>query len=155
MKLLLDAKLSPEVARLSKQAGHDVIHVRATLDAERTRPEILRAAAKEERVLLPADANFGPLLALGSLGITVRRALAFCRSPAPCRASKVDRRQSVADHRRSSGGSDCRIDAGAPVRSRASDGGRAGTLIGLFMCALCGWESRSMVPLGAAVLAVA
>lgn len=67
MKLLLDANLSPRVARILKEAGHDAIHVADIGLLTATDPVILRAAAKAERVLLTADSDFGALLALGSL----------------------------------------------------------------------------------------
>lgn len=67
MKLLLDANLSPEIARLLKEVEHDAIHVADIGLLTATDPEILRAAAKEERILLTADSDFGALLALGSL----------------------------------------------------------------------------------------
>lgn len=64
---LLDANLSPEVARLLKKAGHNAIHVADIGLLSAPDPEILQAAAKGEQVLLTADADFGALLALGSL----------------------------------------------------------------------------------------
>jgi predicted nuclease of predicted toxin-antitoxin system len=67
VKLLLDANLSPEIARLLKEAGHDAIHVKDVGLLSAPDPEILQAAAKGKRVLLTADADFGALLALGSL----------------------------------------------------------------------------------------
>lgn len=67
MKLLLDANLSPKVGRRLKEAGHDAIHVADIGLLTATDPTILRAAAKEERILLTADSDFGALLALGSL----------------------------------------------------------------------------------------
>lgn len=67
MKLLLDANLSPEVGRRLKEAGHDAIHVADIGLLTAPDPVILQAAAKEERVLLTADSDFGALLALGSL----------------------------------------------------------------------------------------
>lgn len=67
MKLLLDANLSPEVGRRLKEAGHDAIHVGDVGLLSAPDPEILQAAAKEERILLTADSDFGALLALGSL----------------------------------------------------------------------------------------
>lgn len=67
MKLLLDANLSPEVGRRLKEAGHDAIHVGDIGLLTATDPEILQAAAQEERILLTADSDFGALLALGSL----------------------------------------------------------------------------------------
>ena len=67
MKLLLDANLSPEVGRRLKEAGHDAIHVADIGLLTAPDPEILQAAADAERILLTADADFGALLALGSL----------------------------------------------------------------------------------------
>ncbi len=67
MKLLLDANLSPEVGRRLKEVGHDAIHVADIGLLTATDPTILQAAAKEERILLTADSDFGALLALGSL----------------------------------------------------------------------------------------
>jgi predicted nuclease of predicted toxin-antitoxin system len=67
VKLRLDANLSPEVARLLKEAEHDAIHVADIGLLTATDPVILRAAAKEGRILLTADSDFGALLALGSL----------------------------------------------------------------------------------------
>ena len=67
MKLLLDANLSPEVGRLLREAEHDAIHVGDIGLLSAPDPEILETAAKEERILLTADADFGALLALGSL----------------------------------------------------------------------------------------
>ncbi len=66
MRFLLDANLSPEVARLLKEAEHDAIHVSEIGLLSAPDPEIMEAAAREHRVLLTADADFGALLALGS-----------------------------------------------------------------------------------------
>jgi predicted nuclease of predicted toxin-antitoxin system len=67
VKLLLDANLSPHIAGLMSEAGHDAIHVvdiglLTALDSE-----ILQSADDQDRVLLTADTDFGTLLALGSL----------------------------------------------------------------------------------------
>jgi predicted nuclease of predicted toxin-antitoxin system len=67
VKFLCDANLSPEVARLLREAGHDAIHVGDIGLLSAPDPEIMQAAAKEDRILLTADADFGALLALGSL----------------------------------------------------------------------------------------
>jgi predicted nuclease of predicted toxin-antitoxin system len=66
VRLLLDANLSPEVARLLKEAEHDAIHVSEIGLLSAPDPEVMDAAALEGRVLLTADADFGALLALGS-----------------------------------------------------------------------------------------
>ncbi len=67
MRLLLDANLSPEVARRLREAGNDTVHVADIGLISAPDPEILQAAAEQDRVLLTADADFGELLALGSL----------------------------------------------------------------------------------------
>ncbi len=63
MRLLLDANLSPEVARLLESAGYDAIHVADVGLLSAADLEILQAAAKEDQVLLTADTDFGALLA--------------------------------------------------------------------------------------------
>ncbi len=67
MKLLLDANLSPKVARLLNEAGHDTTHVADIGLLSAADPAILQAADEQDRVLLTADADFGALLALGAL----------------------------------------------------------------------------------------
>jgi predicted nuclease of predicted toxin-antitoxin system len=67
VRLLLDANLSPEVARRLREAGNDTVHVADIGLISAPDPEILQAAAEQDRVLLTADADFGELLALGSL----------------------------------------------------------------------------------------
>jgi predicted nuclease of predicted toxin-antitoxin system len=59
VKLLLDANLSPEVRRRLQEAGHDAIHVADVGLLTATDPVILQAAAKDERILLTADSDFG------------------------------------------------------------------------------------------------
>ena len=85
MKLLLDANLSPEVARLLNEAGHDAIHVRDIGLLRAPDPEILQAAANGGRVLITADSDFGALLALGSLAspsVLLLRSADHLRPPA-------------------------------------------------------------------------
>jgi predicted nuclease of predicted toxin-antitoxin system len=64
VKFLIDNALSPELARLLKQAGHDAVHVR---DYELHAAEdsvILERAGSEDRILVSADSDFGMLLAI-------------------------------------------------------------------------------------------
>lgn len=67
MNLLVDANLSPEVARRLKDMGHDTVHVVDIDLLTASDPVILQAAVDQDRVLLTADADFGELLALGNL----------------------------------------------------------------------------------------
>jgi len=67
VRLLFDANLSPEVARRLGEAGHDSTHVGDIGLLTAADPAILEAAADQDRVLITADADFGALLALGSL----------------------------------------------------------------------------------------
>lgn len=64
MRFLIDNALSPEVARLLRQAGHDAVHVR-DYDLHAAKDSvILERAGKEERVVVSADSDFAMLLAV-------------------------------------------------------------------------------------------
>ena len=66
MRFLIDNALSPVLATLLEQAGHNALHVRA-IDLHRSDDVVIfdRAAA-EDRILVSADTDFGTLLALRS-----------------------------------------------------------------------------------------
>ena len=63
MKFLIDNALSPELARLRREAGHDAVHVRDYGLHAAEDPVILERAGSENRILISADSDFGMLLA--------------------------------------------------------------------------------------------
>ena len=66
MKFLIDSALSPVLAALPQQAGHDPIHVRSIELQHADDDVIFERAAAEHRIVVSADADFGTLLALRS-----------------------------------------------------------------------------------------
>ena len=66
MKFLIDNALSPTLAALLQQAGHDAIHVRSIGLQHADDNVIFERAAAERRILVSADADFGTLLVVHS-----------------------------------------------------------------------------------------
>lgn len=66
MRFLIDNALSPALAALLQQAGHDAIHVRAIGLQYADDEVIFERAAAEHRTVVSADADFGTLLAMRS-----------------------------------------------------------------------------------------
>ena len=66
MKFLIDNALSPALADLLQQAGHDAVHVRSIGLQHADDDAIFDRAAVEGRILVTADADFGTLLAVRS-----------------------------------------------------------------------------------------
>ncbi|MGQ9533413.1 MAG: DUF5615 family PIN-like protein [Desulfotomaculales bacterium] len=63
MRFPLDSPLSPWMAAELRRAGHDAVHARELGLAAAPDREVLARAAREGRVLLTADTDFGTLLA--------------------------------------------------------------------------------------------
>src|ERR1700682_4190783 len=66
MRFLVDNALSPVVATLLEQAGHDALHVRAIELHRSDDVVIFERAAAEDRIVVSADTDFGTLLATRS-----------------------------------------------------------------------------------------
>lgn len=64
MKFLIDNALSPGIARLLAEVGHDAVHVRDYGLHAAEDSVILHRAGIEERVVVSADSDFATLLAL-------------------------------------------------------------------------------------------
>jgi predicted nuclease of predicted toxin-antitoxin system len=66
MKFLIDNALSPILASLLQQAGHDALHLRSIGLMHSDDDVIFERAAAEHRIVVSADADFGTLLAVRS-----------------------------------------------------------------------------------------
>ena len=64
MKFLIDNALSPLVAQLLRDAGHDATHVRDHGLAAADDDVIFEYAEHERRIVVSADTDFGTILAL-------------------------------------------------------------------------------------------
>ncbi len=66
MRFLVDEALSPRLAQLLTEAGHEAVHARDVGLLGRTDAEVLAVAAASRRVVVSVDTDFGELLAVGA-----------------------------------------------------------------------------------------
>ena len=75
MRFLIDNALSPVLATLLEQAGHNALHVRA-IELHRADDPIFDRAAIEDRIVVSADTDFGTLEASLAKSCRARRSSA-------------------------------------------------------------------------------
>jgi predicted nuclease of predicted toxin-antitoxin system len=63
MRFLIDASMSPVVVQELRTAGHDAVHVGEVLRLDAPDVDIVEHAARDRRVVVAADTDFGDLLA--------------------------------------------------------------------------------------------
>ena len=68
MRFLVDNSLSPRLALSLGQAAHDAVHVRDRGLSQADDDTIFDAAARERRVILAQDTDFGTILAMRAAG---------------------------------------------------------------------------------------
>ena len=66
MRFLIDNALSPVLAERLRALGHDALHVRERQMHAAPDDQIFDWAAREDRIIVSADTDFGTLLALRS-----------------------------------------------------------------------------------------
>jgi predicted nuclease of predicted toxin-antitoxin system len=79
LRFLVDQNISPRIFPLLEAAGHDVVHVQAVSLHEVDDIQVLEYAARDGRVIISSDTDFGELLAamrLSSPSVLLTRAVA-------------------------------------------------------------------------------
>jgi predicted nuclease of predicted toxin-antitoxin system len=89
MRFLIDNALSPALAALLQQAGHDAIHVREFGLQHADDDVIFERAAAQHRIVVSAAADFGTLLAVHQS----RLGAAGQESGVPVRRGRRDRKK--------------------------------------------------------------
>ena len=64
MRFLIDNSVSPRLAQMLTDAGHDAIHIREVDSPSQKDEVIFDRAAADDRILIAMDTDFGTLLAM-------------------------------------------------------------------------------------------
>jgi predicted nuclease of predicted toxin-antitoxin system len=86
VKFLVDNALSPKLARILTESGHDTIHVKDCGLSDATDAEVIDRARVDSRTIITADADFGALLAVSRL---TEPSVVLLREARPHRASQI------------------------------------------------------------------
>ncbi|MBK5226835.1 MAG: DUF5615 family PIN-like protein [Thermoleophilia bacterium] len=79
MRFLVDEALSPVIASKLTEAGHDTVHVRDAGLQSASDKEIFLRTAREDRILISADTDFGAILA--ELGVAKPSVIILRQAP--------------------------------------------------------------------------
>ena len=69
MRFLIDMNLSPTVAVGLRSSGHDAVHVRDIGLSAASDPVVFRHAARDHRIVVTADLDFGDIVAASGTAI--------------------------------------------------------------------------------------
>lgn len=87
MRFLIDMNLSPVVAAGLRSSGHDAVHVRDVGLGASSDEVVFAYAAREHRIVVTADLDFGEVLAASGIA-TVSVILLRLRDTSPTRSLK-------------------------------------------------------------------
>jgi uncharacterized protein YgbK (DUF1537 family) len=91
VRFLIDASLSFRIAEALQKAGHNALHVKDVLTVDAPDSVIFDHAARDDRVVVSADTDFGELLARrGTTTVTDPAATANATAPIRSKCAVAD-----------------------------------------------------------------